>query len=81
MRAPKVEVKEDPVLAAVEKRNQENDYTSIQKDVQGQTSQLGRFATTPATGSQAAPIMTGYPTGTSDAVQSSVLKLLLGGAR
>lgn len=80
MRAPKVTVKEDPILAAVEKRNQENDYTSIQKDVQDQTSQLGRFATTPANGSQSAPIMAGFPTGTSDVVQSSVLKLLLTGA-
>ncbi len=80
MKAPKVTVKEDPVLAAVEKRNQENDYTSIQKDVQDQTSQLGRFATTPASGSQAAPIMAGFPTGTTDVVQSSVLKLLLTGA-
>lgn len=81
MRAPKVEVKEDPVLAAVEKRNQENDFMSIQKDVQGQTLQLGRFATTLAKGSQTAPILTGFPTMTQDAVQSSVLKLLLGGAR
>lgn len=80
MRSPKVTVKEDPVLAAVQKRNQENDYTSIQKDVQDQTSQLGRFATTPASGSQAAPIMAGFPTGTSDVVQSSVLKFLLSGA-
>lgn len=81
MRAPKVEVKEDPVLAAVEKRNQENDFTSIQKDVQGQTSKLSRFATRPAGGSQSAPILAGYPTGTADSVQNAVLKLLLTGGR
>lgn len=81
MRAPKVEVKEDPVLAAVEKRNQENDFTSIQKDVQGQTSQLSRFATGPASGSQSAPILSGYPTGAADSVQNTVLKLLLTGSR